>query len=83
MRAPTPQARKDGRSSREPVRDLVFSASLRADSLNSRLASLAAHTIVAFGGEIDEASMRDFDSPSYDADVQREDGFPPGAKGSG
>jgi chromate reductase, NAD(P)H dehydrogenase (quinone) len=64
---------------REPVRFLVFSASLRADSLNSRLARLAASTIEANGGIVDSASMPDFDTPSYDADVQDTDGFPPGA----
>ncbi|MGH3024026.1 MAG: NADPH-dependent FMN reductase [Gaiellaceae bacterium] len=57
---------------------LVFSASLRADSLNTRLARLAALTIEANGGTVDLASMRDFDVPSYDADVQR-GAFPPGA----
>jgi chromate reductase len=75
-----PQARSDGRSSREPVQYFVFSASLRVDSLNSRLASLAAQTIAALGGNVDLASMREFDSPSYDADVQRDEGFPPGAE---
>jgi chromate reductase len=64
---------------REPVRFLVFSASLRADSLNGRLARLAATTIEANGGAVDVTSMPDFDTPSYNADVQNEDGFPPGA----
>ena len=64
---------------REPVRFLVFSASLRAGSLNSRLARLAAATIEANGGIVDSTSMADFDTPSYDADVQDRDGFPPGA----
>ena len=64
---------------REPVRFLVFSASLRAGSLNSRLARLAAATIEANGGIVDSTSMPDFDTPSYDADVQDRDGFPPGA----
>ena len=64
---------------REPVRFLVFSASLRADSLNSRLARLAAATIQANGGTVDPTSMPDFDTPSYDADLQNRDGFPPGA----
>ena len=41
------QALDERRSSREPVRYLVFSASLRADSLNSRLAALAADTILS------------------------------------
>jgi chromate reductase, NAD(P)H dehydrogenase (quinone) len=64
---------------REPVRFLVFSASLRADSLNSRLARLAAATIEANGGIVDSTSMPDFDTPSYSAEVQHSDGFPPGA----
>ncbi len=65
---------------RQPVRFLVFSASLRRDSLNSRLAELAARTIAANGGEVDRAAMREFDAPSYDQDVQEREGFPPGAK---
>jgi NAD(P)H-dependent FMN reductase len=67
-------------SSREPIRLLVFAASLRDGSLNRRLAELAAVTIAANGGEVDRASMRDFDVPSYDADLQHGDGFPPGAE---
>jgi chromate reductase, NAD(P)H dehydrogenase (quinone) len=65
---------------REPVRFLVFSGSLRAGSLNACLARLAARTIEANGGEVDLAAMRDFDAPSYDADAQEQEGFPPGAE---
>jgi NAD(P)H-dependent FMN reductase len=65
---------------REPVRFLVFSASLREGSLNSCLARQAAATIQANGGEVDLASMRDFDAPSYDADAQEREGFPAGAE---
>ncbi len=65
---------------RKPVRFLVFSASLRAGSLNSCLARVAATTIEANGGEVDLAAMRDFDAPSYDADVQEQEGFPAGAE---
>ena len=64
---------------REPVRFLVFSASLRRDSLNTHLAALAATTIQANGGEVDLASMADFDCPSYNQDVQAGQGFPAGA----
>ena len=67
-------------SSREPVSFLVFSVSLRSGSLNGRLAELAAVTIEANGGEVELMSMRDFDAPSYDADVQAEEGFPAGAE---
>jgi chromate reductase len=70
----------DGRPSREPVRYLVFSASLRAASLNTKLARLAQETIQANGGEVEFASMREFDAPSYDADVQHSQGFPAGAE---
>ena len=67
-------------SAREPVHFLVFSASLREGSLNTRLAQLAAMTIEANGGAVDLAAMRDFDAPSYDADAQNDEGFPPGAE---
>ena len=50
---------------REPVRFLVLAASLRRDSLNTQLAALAATTIRANGGEVDLASMADFDCPSH------------------
>jgi NAD(P)H-dependent FMN reductase len=66
--------------SREPIGFLVFSASLRGGSLNSRLAALAASCIEANGGEVDMASMAEFDCPSYNADVQDRDGFPAGAR---
>lgn len=64
----------------EPVRYLVFSASLRATSLNSQLASLAANVIEQHGGTVDWALMSNFDVPSYDQDVQEEEGFPPGTE---
>ena len=63
-------------SQRRNVRFLVFSASLRTDSLNARLADLAAACLEAHGGAVDRAMMRDFDCPSYDFDVQTDDGFP-------
>jgi chromate reductase, NAD(P)H dehydrogenase (quinone) len=65
---------------RSAVSFLVFSASLRGDSLNSRLADLAATCLEAHGGTVDRASMRDFDCPSYNFDVQSHEGFPPGAE---
>jgi len=69
-----------GSRPREPVRFLVFSASLRRGSLNCQLAELAATCISANGGQVDVAAMRDFDAPSYDQDVQHEQGFPPGTE---
>jgi putative NADPH-quinone reductase len=61
---------------REPVSFLVFAASLRDGSLNAHLAELAAETLTRNGGSVDIGSMTAFDCPSYDADVQDEDGFP-------
>lgn len=74
---------QDGRSpveTRELVRCLVFSASLRTESLNSRLARLAAQTIAQHNGIVDMAAMAEFDAPSYNQDIQDEEGFPPGAE---
>lgn len=65
---------------REPVRFLVFPASLKAESLNESLARLAAAAIEANGGIVDQRPMADFDTPTYNADVQDADGFPPGAE---
>jgi chromate reductase len=60
----------------EPVRFLVLSASLRAESLNAGLAQLAAQSIESLGGGVDYASMRAFDAPSYDQGIERSEGFP-------
>lgn len=64
---------------REPVRFLVFSASLRAESLNTRLARLAVRLIEQHGGAVEAAAMAEFDCPSYDQDAQTRGGIPPGA----
>jgi chromate reductase, NAD(P)H dehydrogenase (quinone) len=58
---------------------LVFGASLRADSLNRKLAALAARVAEQNGATVDHASMRDFDVPSYDGDVEKQGGLPKGA----
>jgi chromate reductase len=57
---------------------LIFAASLRADSLNRKLAALAARVSEQYGATVDFASMRDFDAPSYDGDVEKTDGIPRG-----
>jgi chromate reductase, NAD(P)H dehydrogenase (quinone) len=64
---------------REPVRFLVFSASLREGSLNTRLASLAAEVIGENGGDVDLASMAEFDCPSFNGDIEEREGLPGGA----
>ncbi|HEV8600857.1 MAG TPA: NAD(P)H-dependent oxidoreductase [Gemmatimonadales bacterium] len=60
------------------VRVLLFSASLRADSLNTRLASLAYAVMQRAGARVELAAMQDFDGPSYNFDVEAHDGFPAG-----
>jgi NAD(P)H-dependent FMN reductase len=75
---PTATSDQGAPAAREAVRILVFSASLRAGSLNARLAELASRTIERQGGTVDLASMREFDAPSYDEDVQDAHGFPAG-----
>jgi chromate reductase len=62
-----------------PLRVLVFGAALRADSANARLASLVARLIADTGATVDLATMRDFDMPLYDGDVEATEGLPPGA----
>lgn len=62
------------------VRLLVFSASLRAESLNTRLAQLVARVAQKMGATVDLASMREFDAPSYDGDVETAQGIPAGAQ---
>ena len=58
---------------------LVFAASLRAESLNRKLAALAARIAEAAGATVDHATMRDFDVPSYDGDGEGTQGIPKGA----
>jgi chromate reductase, NAD(P)H dehydrogenase (quinone) len=59
---------------------LVFAGSLRADSLNRKLAALAAGAAARYGATVDHASLRDFDVPLYDGDLETAQGIPPGAQ---
>jgi chromate reductase len=59
---------------------LVFAASLRTESLNRKLAVLAARVAEQNGAIVDLASMRDFDVPSYDGDIELAQGIPNGAR---
>src|SRR5438309_1602688 len=64
---------------RQPSRFLVLSASLREGSLNGKLAALATTAIEAQGGMAEQVSLRDYDSPSFDADREGREGLPAGA----
>ena len=59
---------------------LVFAASLRAESFNRKLAALAARLAAQYGATVDLASMREFDVPLYDGDLEAAQGIPAGAK---
>jgi len=67
-------------TSQAPLRVLLFSASLRAESLNTRLVRLAARVLEKQGATVDLASMREFDVPSYDGDAETASGIPLGAQ---
>ena len=64
---------------RRPVRVLVFGASLRKESLNDRLASLAATVVAAQGAEVERTRLAELDCPSYDRDAEVGTGVAPGA----
>jgi chromate reductase, NAD(P)H dehydrogenase (quinone) len=59
---------------------LVFAASLRVESLNRKLAGLAAQVAEQNGAVVDLASMGDFDVPLYSGDVESLKGIPHGAQ---
>ena len=67
-------------SEQEPTRILVFSASLRKDSLNTTLARLASSVIEKNGGIVDFASMSEFDCPSFNQDLETDNFHPAGAQ---
>jgi NAD(P)H-dependent FMN reductase len=62
------------------VRVLVFAASLRKESLNRRLAELAARVVERHGSEVDRADIAEFECPFYSQDVEAERGIPEGAQ---
>ena len=59
---------------------LLFSASLRTDSLNTRLARLARSVLETARATVDWATMNEFDGPSYNQDLETGSGFPPGPR---
>src|SRR5499427_3450773 len=71
MAHPTPETK---------LKVLVLATSLRAESLNKKLATLAAHVAARAGAVVDHASMHDFDVPLYDGDLEKARGIPRGAE---
>lgn len=63
----------------EDLKVLIFAGSLRASSLNRKLATLAARVAERDGAVVDVADLREFDVPSYDGDLEEAEGIPAGA----
>jgi len=59
---------------------LVFGGSLRADSYNQKLATIAADAAREAGAEVTLISLRDYRLPLFDADFEEEHGKTPEAK---
>jgi chromate reductase, NAD(P)H dehydrogenase (quinone) len=74
------QTEHNQNNKQEPLRILVFSASLRKDSLNTRLTKLAAQVIEKNGGIVDLANMSEFDCPSMNQDLEIDNFYPAGAE---
>jgi chromate reductase, NAD(P)H dehydrogenase (quinone) len=66
--------------SSRPVRVLVLGASLRKESLNVRLAGLAARTAAAHGADVRTVGFGDLTVPLLDTDLLETDGVPQGAR---
>ena len=62
-----------------PLKVLVFAASRRSESLNRKLAALAARVVGQEGATVDLADFHDFDVPLYDGDLEGSQGIPLGA----
>lgn len=58
------------------MRILAFAGSTRADSLNKRLARVAAGAAREAGAEVTELDLRDFPMPLYDGDLEAAEGLP-------
>jgi NAD(P)H-dependent FMN reductase len=64
----------------QPLRILVFSASLRKGSLNTRLVKLAVQIIEKNSAQVDYADMSEFDCHSFNQDLDHRDSLPTGAE---
>ncbi len=59
---------------------LVFGGSLRRDSVNQKLAAVAAAGARAAGAEVTLIALRDFPMPIYDGDIEAASGLPEQAR---
>ncbi len=70
----------DSPATRRPVRIFVLGASLSKESLNVRLAGLAARTAESLGAEVHTVDFHDLAVPPLNPDVLETDGVPEGAR---
>jgi len=63
-----------------PVRVLVFAGSLRAASLNKKLARLAAELVREAGADATFVDLKDYPLPLYDGDLESASGLPANAR---
>ncbi len=61
------------------ARILVFGGSLRADSFNQKLATIAAAAATAAGADVTLIALRDYRMPIFDEDLETEEGMPENA----
>ena len=59
---------------------LFFSGSARKESMNKKLAKLAADMAQDAGAQVTHIDLKDFEMPLYDGDVEAQNGIPENAK---
>jgi chromate reductase, NAD(P)H dehydrogenase (quinone) len=79
-RPATPEERAEECEVRTKLHVMVVGASMRKESLNVRLATLAAQTVRARGAEAHQPRMAELDCPAYNQDVETTTGIPQGAR---
>ena len=60
-------------------RILAFGGSLRADSYNQKLATIAAAAATSAGADVTLITLRDYRMPIFDEDLEKEEGMPESA----
>ncbi|WP_069471955.1 NADPH-dependent FMN reductase [Candidatus Marithrix sp. Canyon 246] len=62
------------------VKLLFFAGSARKDSINKKLAKLAANMAQKAGAQVTYIDLKDFEMPLYDGDLEAQNGIPENAK---
>lgn len=59
---------------------LVFAGSTRKESVNKKVAKIAAELVRAAGAEVTYLDLRDIPMPLYDGDLEATEGLPPNGR---